>query len=146
MATTYVSEIEQIVQMIFSTMLSMEVQCAESKLADSHKYLGTIHVTGDDPVSLVLSMSDDMAKAASAHMLGMNVTEVSEEDRQDVVAELTNMIGGNFKSLIPGTHYLSLPTVVEGKELDLQIPGATLTDDVRMESADGTLRVRLFVK
>jgi chemotaxis protein CheX len=56
------------------------------------------------------------------------------------------MIGGNLKSLIPGTHFLSLPTVVEGKELDLQIPGATLTDDVFMEGANGTLRVRLFVK
>lgn len=146
MATTYVSEIEQIVQMIFSTMLSMEVQCAESSSADSHRFLGTIHVTGDNPVSLVLSMSGEMARAASAHMLGMNVNEVSEEDQQDVVAELTNMIGGNLKSLIPGTHFLSLPTVVEGKELDLQIPGATLTDDVPMEGVDGTFRIRLFVK
>lgn len=146
MTTTYVSEIEQIVQMIFTTMLSMEVQCVESKLADPHRFLGTIHVTGDNPVSLALSMSDDMARAASANMLAINSAEVSEEDQQDIVAELTNMIGGNLKSLIPGTHFLSLPTVVEGKELDLQIPGATLTDDVFMEGANGTLRVRLFVK
>lgn len=146
MATTYVSEIEQIVQMIFSTMLSMEVQSIPSDPSDSHRFLGMIHVTGDNPVSLALSVSEELARAASANMLALAVDEVSEEDQQDVVAELTNMIGGNLKSLIPGVHYLSLPTVVEGRDLDLQIPGTTLTDDVLMQGASGTLRVRLFVK
>jgi chemotaxis protein CheX len=146
MNATYVSEIEQIVQMIFETMLSMTIQRTDGPLGEPHRLLGTIQVTGGNPVSLVLSVSDGMARVGSANMLAMTPEEVSEEDQRDVVAELTNMIGGNLKSIIPGSHFLSLPTVVEGRDLDLQVPGAELIDDVTLGSDSGTLRVRLYAQ
>jgi chemotaxis protein CheX len=146
MNATYVSEIEQIVQMIFETMLSMTIQRTEGGVGEPHRLLGTIQVTGGDPVSLVLSVSDGVARVGSANMLAMSPDEVTEEDQRDVVAELTNMLGGNLKSIIPGSHYLSLPTVVEGRDLDLQVPGAELIDDVVLASESGTLRVRLYAQ
>ena len=42
-----------------------------------------------------------------------------ESVRQDTVAELTNMIGGNIKSLFPGSSHLSLPTVTDGTDFRL---------------------------
>jgi chemotaxis protein CheX len=146
MNATYVSEIEQIVQMIFETMLSMTVQRTESGLGEPHRLLGTIQVTGTTAVSLVLSVSDGVGRTGSANMLAMSPDEVTEEDQRDVVAELTNMIGGNLKSMIPGANFLSLPTVVEGRDLDLQVPGANLIDDVVLASDSGTLRVRLYAQ
>lgn len=146
MNATYVSEIEQIVQMIFETMLSMKVERTESDGAESHRLLGTIQITGEQPLSVVLCVSDGVARAASAAMLQMPPNEVSNEDERDVVAELTNMIGGNLKSLIQGASFLSLPTVVEGRGVGLQVPGAEKIDDVVMECTDGTLRVRLFAQ
>lgn len=145
MNATYVSEIEQIVQMIFETMLSMSVQRVDSEPTE-HRLLGTIQVTGDNSLSLVLSVSDGVARIGTANMLAMTPEEVSDEDQRDVVAELTNMIGGNFKSMIPGANFLSLPTVVEGRDLGLQVPGAELIDDVLLTSDSGTLRVRLFAQ
>jgi chemotaxis protein CheX len=144
MNATYVSEIEQIVQMIFETMLSMSVQRVDNESVEEHRLLGTIQVTGDNSLSLVLSVSDEVARVGTANMLAMSPEEVSDEDQRDVVAEVTNMIGGNFKSVIPGSNFLSLPTVVEGRDLGLQVPGAELVDDVMLGSANGTLRVRLF--
>lgn len=146
MNATYVSEIEQIVQMIFETMLSMSIQRVDGEPSEQHRLLGTIQVTGDNSLSLVLSVSDGVARHGSANMLAMTPEEVTDEDQRDVVAELTNMIGGNFKSVIPGSNFLSLPTVVEGRDLGLQVPGAELVDDVMLTSEFGTLRVRLFAQ
>jgi chemotaxis protein CheX len=146
MNATYVSEIEQIVQMIFETMLSMTVQRTDGDPGEPHRLLGTIQVTGANAVSLVLSVSDGVARTGSANMLAMSPEEVTDEDQRDVVAELTNMIGGNLKSMIPGANFLSLPTVVEGRDLDLQVPGAEKIDDVVLASDSGTLRVRLFAQ
>jgi chemotaxis protein CheX len=146
MNATYVSEIEQIVQMIFETMLSMTVERVDGETAQQHRLLGTIQVTGDNALSLVLSVSDEVARTGTANMLAMAADEVSDEDQRDVVAELTNMIGGNFKSMIPGANFLSLPTVVEGRDLGIQVPGAEMIDDVVLACDQGTLRIRLYAQ
>lgn len=147
MNATYASEIEQIVQMIFETMLDMEVHRTDnSDIFESHRLLGTIHITGENPVSVVLSVADGVVRDAAATMLQLPCESVSDEDERDVVAELANMIGGNLKSMIQGASHLSLPTVVEGKNLDLQMPGAEMVDDVLFQCDIGSLSVRLFTQ
>jgi CheY-specific phosphatase CheX len=147
MNATYASEIEQIVQMIFETMLAMEVhRTSNGDVYESHRLLGTIQITGENPVSIVLSVSDGVVRDAAATMLQLPCEHVSDEDERDVVAELANMIGGNFKSMIQGTSHLSLPTVVEGRNLGLQVPGAEMVDDVVFQCDSGSLRVRLFTQ
>ncbi len=143
MNATYVSEIDQIVQMIFETMLNMEIHSTDAQLtSEEHRLLSTIQITGPCPVSVVLSVSEGVARSAAATMLMIESTEVSDEDERDVLAELANMIGGNLKSMIEGALYLSLPTVVEGRNLG--VPGAEMIDDVMFECASGSLRVRLY--
>jgi CheY-specific phosphatase CheX len=147
MNATYASEIEQIVQMIFETMLDMVISRVEfDEDPESHRLLGTIQITGEVPFSVVLSISDGVARDGTAHMLQMPCELVSEEDERDVVAELVNMVGGNLKSMIQGSSHLSLPTVVEGRNLGLQVPGAELVDDVVFQCDSGSLRVRLFTQ
>jgi chemotaxis protein CheX len=79
-------------------------------------------------------------------MLQLSPGDVTDDDKRDVVAELANMIGGNLKSLLPGPLYLSLPTVLAGRDLGLQIPGAELVEDVLLQCESGSLRIRLFAQ
>lgn len=145
METTYDSQIEQIVQSIFTSMLGMEIyRSADAPANCQEAVLGTIHIAGATSVSVVLGLTTDVARATAAAMLQMNPAEVTSDDVRDVAAELTNMIGGNLKSLLPGPLYLSLPTVVAGRDLGLEIPGAELVDDVGLVCDAGTFRVRLF--
>jgi len=147
MDTTYDCQIEQIVQSIFSSMLDMEVARSSDNPADYQEaVLGTIQITGARSASVVLGVSAEVATAAAATMLQLASQDVTQDDERDVVAELTNMIGGNLKSLLPGPLYLSLPTVVAGSNLGLQVPGAELVDDVGLQCEVGTLRVRLFLQ
>jgi chemotaxis protein CheX len=79
-------------------------------------------------------------------MLQMAPDDVTQDDKRDVVAELANMVGGNFKSLLPGPVFLSLPTVVAGDHLALQVPGAALVEDIPLQCEAGPFRVRLFAQ
>ena len=145
MDTTYDSHIEQIVQSIFATMLGMEaVRIDEGTPTFPEELLGTIQIAGAKSMSVVLGVSEGVARAATAAMLQLPTQDVTNDDQRDVVAELTNMIGGNLKSLLPGPLYLSLPTVVAGRELGLEVPGAELIEDVTLQCESGALRVRLF--
>lgn len=147
MVTTYDSQIEQIVQSIFTSMLGMEAYRSADNPADCQEtVLGTIQITGPKSVGVALGLTAEVARATAANMLQMNADEVTSDDIRDVAAELTNMIGGNLKSLLPGPLYLSLPTVVAGRELGLEIPGAELVEDVGLVCDAGAFRVRLFSK
>lgn len=145
METTYDCYIEQIVQSIFSSMLSIEVARVDSAPQSfAEKLMATIQIAGEKSTSVVLSVCPGAARQAAAAMLQMPAGNVSTEDERDVVAELANMVGGNLKSLLPGPLFLSLPTVVEGHNLGLQVPGAELVEDVVLQCENGLLRVRLY--
>ena len=147
MDTTYDSHIEQIVQSIFATMLGMEAVRVDGGVsAFPGELLGTIQIAGAKSMSVVLGVSDGVARAATAAMLQLPSQDVTDDDKRDVVAEITNMIGGNLKSLFPGPLYLSLPTVVAGRDLGLQVPGAELIEDVSLECEGGLMRVRLYTQ
>jgi chemotaxis protein CheX len=144
METTFDSQIELIVQSIFASMLNIEVARGADDAECEEKVLSTIQITGDKSMSVILGVSDGVARAAAAAMLQLADQDVTDDDERDVVAELANMVGGNLKSLLPGPLYLSLPTVVAGRNVGLQVPGAELVENVVLQCESGSLRVRLF--
>lgn len=145
METTYDCYIEQIVQSIFSSMLYIEVaRVVSAPQSFSEKLVATIQIAGEKSLSVILSVCPGVARQAASSMLQMPAGDVTHVDERDVVAELANMVGGNLKSLLPGPLFLSLPTVVEGHNLGLQVPGAELVEDVVLQCETGLLRVRLY--
>jgi chemotaxis protein CheX len=146
MSTQYASEIEEIAQSIFATMLDGEVAAAEGGGPPIDEELfATVQITGSEQCCVVLGVSHETARQLAATFLHLPPSEVAADDHRDVVAELVNMIGGNLKSLLPGPCFLSLPTVVSGSDVDVQVAGARLTDDVRLAGSHGPLRVRRYV-
>jgi chemotaxis protein CheX len=53
---------------------------------------------------------------------------------QDAITELSNMVGGNIKALLPQPSRLSLPTVFEGQDYKLRVPGAVCVSRLIFES------------
>lgn len=121
MDSAYSDALEQIAQSVFATMLDMEtfrtdrVACFEPG-----SVLSTVHIHGAFNGDVSLEFDPDMARASAAAMFRLHQEEVTLEDMHDMATELANMIGGNFKSLVPGPSSLSLPRVLQNQAGDAE--------------------------
>jgi chemotaxis protein CheX len=116
MSIAYLSELEQVVQMVLSTMANTEAFPSGDGLPESDKSLsGVVKIAGSWRGSVSLQLPQEVARPVAAEFLGVPVESVSDVDLLEVVGELTNMIGGNFKSLLPQPCTLSIPLVAKGE-------------------------------
>lgn len=145
MTTTYESDIEQVVQSVFATMLGIDVVRVDEGIPPNQDTLvASIQITGEWVGCVVLGLCPAAARGAAAQMFQLQADDVTDVDQQDVAAELVNMIGGNIKSLLPGPSSLSLPTVVAGRDFGVRVHEAEMISDVWFGSDVGFMRVRLY--
>jgi chemotaxis protein CheX len=132
-----------IAQSVFSMMLNMEVVPCETQLGEKRpdRVSGCVQISGAWQGAVVLQTSVAMATKAARRMLNIPSGDVSEADIKDALAELTNMIGGNMKSLVPGPSFLSLPSVTTGRDFDFEVSGAKLIGDVSLNCGGEPIRV-----
>ncbi len=98
--------------------LSMDVPVITDKLT------GCVQVTGAWQGSVLISASQEAGRSAAAAMFQMELDELSLEEVTDAFGELTNMVGGNLKSLVPQPSSLSTPSVAVGGDYEIRVPGA----------------------
>ena len=139
-------EILEITDNIFNTMLGSEVTLADDcELSEGHDPLtGCIQISGEWNGAVMVQTTGNFASQAASLMLGVKSEDVQAADIQDTIAELTNMIGGNIKSLVPNPSVLSLPTITTGKEFDVRVPDTTLANRVPLECNGQQLCVALL--
>lgn len=130
-------DIISIADNVMQTMMQTEVlhdETQEAQLPSRDQVTGCVQISGEWTGAVLLKTSLEFATLAAANLLAMPREEVTNEDRQDAMAELANMIGGNIKSILPGPSYLSLPSVTIGKEFEFKLFGTTVISDVPMVS------------
>lgn len=72
---------------------------------------GYVQITGAWEGAVALWCPWALLHQAASHMFGSETT--SDEDRRDALCEMTNMIGGSVKALLPEPCTLSLPNTTE---------------------------------
>ncbi|QQR80349.1 MAG: chemotaxis protein CheX [Deltaproteobacteria bacterium] len=124
----YEEQIAQIVSSILNTMVGWQVTpLSQSEIVpeDPEKISvsGCVTIGGDWEGCVILTMPQNIAHESADTMFALDPGAASKEEVRDCVGELTNMIGGNFKSQLEGKNMLSIPSVVEGKEYTVSSPG-----------------------
>lgn len=118
------SDVRQSVETIWSSMLGLDVQPGRP-IPISHGepdlLTGCVQITGAWQGAVTLDCSAELARQAAALMFGIEPHGVNQEQVQDAIGELTNIIGGNFKSLLPEPCHLSLPAVTEGTDYAFRV-------------------------
>ena len=99
-------------------MLNCTVTRGELRLKDNHQpefeITGIVGLSGKAAGTVVLSLSREVAFAATEAFLGDKPTDISA-DVVDAVGEITNMIAGGAKAQLEKfAMSLGLPTVVAG--------------------------------
>jgi chemotaxis protein CheX len=94
--------------------------------------VGRVTVTGGWQGSVLLACPARLARMAASAMFDRPAEQLDDRDVADALGELTNMIGGNLKSLIPGPSRLSMPAVTVGGSSTVGVPGAALLSTVSL--------------
>lgn len=125
----------EILQAIWSTQLGLELDedgQSSDLVVDSEDGLmtGTVQISGGFTGAVHLVCGRGVIRTAAAQMFSVPEDDLSDEDLRDALGELTNMVGGNIKTLLAGTEYISLPTVIEGLNYGI----ARLASDIVAET------------
>ena len=117
--------IQEIVRNIWETILGWDIQPAPAldvPLGNRDFQTSYIQVAGAWEGTVVCIGSEVLIRQAAAVMFKMPQDAVTIELKRDALGELTNMIGGNLKALLPGPSFLCLPAVIEGSYYSVCVP------------------------
>jgi chemotaxis protein CheX len=91
----------------------------------------------------VLVSCDPGFASLAARIIFEVAGEPSLEEEREALAELTNMIAGNLKTLLPSPSRLALPTVADGNDDVLAVPGSRRIENVELCAAGHPITVRV---
>jgi chemotaxis protein CheX len=86
-----------------------------------------ISIGGPWSATLLLHVSGNLARRATALIIGVEPDELDPADVRDIIGELANIVGGNVKGCVSDADAewtLSLPVVSDGMQT---VPGSRLT-------------------
>jgi chemotaxis protein CheX len=106
--------------------------------------VGCVTVTGEWQGKVLLACPAQLARMAASAMFDLPAEQLDAEQVADALGELTNMIGGNIKSLIPGPSRLSMPTVTVGASSTDPTPHAALLSRVALACESLPLTVSVW--
>ena len=116
----------ELAESIWSSLLEMHIQRAAEPsadlLAEDRILTGCVQFDGDWRGAVMLVCPKTLARQAAAAMFKATPSAMTETELRDVMGELTHMLGGNLKSLLPAPCHLSPPSVIEGYNILMKGP------------------------
>jgi CheY-specific phosphatase CheX len=98
-------------------------------VGDDRSLTGCVQITGGWTGAVTIRCSTASASSFAAVMFGCDPTELSDEEVRDALGELTNMLAGSVKGLVPEECQLGIPAVADGLDYMLFVPkGKVLTN------------------
>ena len=120
--------IADIVATVWETVLGMQVELDESMhlatVPEHPTYAGIVQIHGAWEGAIAVQCSEALARRTAMTMFDLTPDDVTTAELHDSLGEITNMIGGNLKALLPEPCLLGLPVVVEGRDYRLRLPGS----------------------
>ncbi len=147
----YKEIIGQAVGEIFSTMLFLEVAPRPDEPTSSPEQRmisGMLGFAGDLQGTVIIHLPEAVAIAITNAFLELDLDEVNEEVK-DAIGELTNMVAGGVKYLLPEQVQdvqLSIPSVISGRGYTCGATGKTQRFAVEFETAGSCFIVELLIK
>ena len=147
------NEIEEalvnITQNIWESILGLEIQRSRdvaplTQTTRERSLTGCVQLAGAWEGSVFLYCSAALAGEVAATMFGTSPETLRSGDVEDALGELTNMVAGNLKIVLPRPCQLSLPAVVEGIDYRVIVPGTKISAQVLFESNSKPLLVTVL--
>jgi chemotaxis protein CheX len=139
-------QIAEIARDVWGSFLAMDLADApdDDAAATGPTMTGCVHVSGEWGCSVILETTSSHAQHAAEAMFAADPGSLSPEEISDALGELTNMVGGNIKGLLPAPSALSLPSVAAGESYTMRVPGAIPVTRVCLQGPAGPVRISLW--
>lgn len=123
---------------VWSSFTGRDVDAApgDAALDGGEAAVGRVAVTGGWRGWVLLACPTRLARTAAAAMFERPAETLTDDEVADALGELTNMVGGNLKSVLPGPSRLSMPAVTVGASAAAPVPGGVLVIAVSL-ACDG---------
>ncbi len=111
---------------VFDTMLSLEAKISEAgaEVLESNRFMGTVKFAGEVVGIVTIQISYDFGRIMTASMQGIEPEEVEgDEEIKDLLAELSNIVGGKLKSTYTDIGLyceLTTPSITTGSDFTMQ--------------------------
>lgn len=139
-------DIRQIVSDIFEAMLGLPVVVGPAEMDGARRLTACVLISGGWEGAVAVDCTEVLARRVTESMLGLGPGEASPEDVRDAIGEVANVAGGNVKALLGTECALSLPTVTEGVDLRLRVPGMRIVAEAGFLSDEEPFRVLVLEK
>lgn len=148
MRVEYINPFIKSLSNTFQTMLSCEVQRGEISLrteeTELHEFSGIIGLSGKAVGSVVLSLSQPVARKSTAALLMISEDDISDDDVVDAVGELANMVAGAAKAELEEYDLsVSLPSVITGSNHQVHFPSDVQPICVHFDCEWGPLKLEV---
>jgi chemotaxis protein CheX len=139
-------DVAAITQHVLQTMAKLDSEPMAPPNGNSPRgLLGTIQIRGAWEGEIQVRTTEALAKHLAEQMLQIPPEELQEEDIKDVLAEVTNMIGGNIKSQLDSPSTLTLPSVaLDTHGIESTSPCNGLLCDLVMECQNNPLSIQIL--
>jgi chemotaxis protein CheX len=135
MTTTHEADLADITGTIWATLFehALERRDDDDDGGAASTVTSIVHIEGAWQGAVILRCSQALAATLTAEMLG-GESAPTFDDIRDALGELTNMVAGNLKAMLPAPSSISLPTVVLGSDYEVDVPGASVVARVSFVS------------
>lgn len=110
-------ELNEIVDVVCMTVLDLPVHPGGRAVLQSGQYLtASIGISGAWNGIVKVRVSLDLLERAASGIFSIPVEDVDSRDRIDTITELTNMLGGTVKCMLPESCDLALPEIIPAEK------------------------------
>jgi chemotaxis protein CheX len=106
--------VTELTRLVWTTVLGLDAEQRHS-LGDEGDITTSVDISGAWEGTVSIRFTRQLARHLAAAMMACGDSDPTPDEVKDVIGELTNMVGGNVKGVLPGPCRLSLPRT----ELDL---------------------------
>lgn len=142
---SYEAEINETVSDLFGTMLDTEATpSSEKALPGKDMVTAIIAFAGAWNGDLVLECCHAQAMVFAQRFLQCDALTEVGEDVISTIAELSNIVAGNLKVVLPGGTNISTPSVIEGSNYDVKIYRGKIINHTIFTTDAGPFSIRLI--
>lgn len=141
-----IEDIEAITTSVWASMLDQELVLDRKTKIESLEasHVGMIRLTGAFCGRIEVHLSESLVRGAASVMFDVPAESVNDDEMTDTVQELTNMVGGNVKSLVEQPSRLGLPEVFRSDQVNSHDDGMDRTTALGFQTSDGGMVVAIY--